>query len=81
MGFQKRVDRAGTVLQGVAQGFAAVRAGLDNLAEGKRFPRQCGTDGPTDADSVAICHPGRNFAENITISAKMYTNVDEILRS
>lgn len=48
MGFQKRVDRAGTVLQGVAQGFASVRAGLDNLAQGDGFPRQLGADGPTE---------------------------------
>jgi hypothetical protein len=48
MGFPERVDRTRPVLQRQTQGFASVRAGLDNLAEGNGFPRQFSADGPTE---------------------------------
>jgi hypothetical protein len=47
MGFQEGLDRACAFVQGVAQCFAPVIAGLDDLPEGNSVPCELGADRPT----------------------------------
>jgi hypothetical protein len=48
MGFPERLDRAGTVLQRVAQVPAAAITGLNDVAQGKGLSRSCGAKRPTE---------------------------------
>jgi hypothetical protein len=47
MGIYERLDCAGALVQGVAQGAAAAIAGLDDVTEGNGVAREFRTDGPT----------------------------------